>query len=395
MFDPSWYRIISLATLQGAISLAWLIYNVYLPKLLVSYGFPKELAISLLIVENAIAIILEPLMGSLSDRTFRWVSTKFGFVSLGVILSSALFILIPAAVIFQNLFAAITWIFPVLLVIWAMAMTIFRSPAISLIGRYAYASELPMAMSFLTLAAGLVSTIRPISQDFILGLGAPVAFTIGSLVLLAATGLLRYFDPPNTINPASAQPRSLAIFDLGLIFLLGLGVAWSSRCIMETMSKILKIGFTQFNPSILLTLVTLAIALFAIPGGKYAVRVGNRRAMLIGVGAIIIGLISMAIFPINILQATAILLVIIFLNLVVNGAIPLVIGLLPPDRSGLATGLYFGGFSAGISTFSSAFNPLTKFTPSLGAMFGTIALLLVGACVWRSREPMQENSPIS
>ena len=54
----SWARIISLATLQGAISLTWLVYNTYLPKLLVGYGFPASLAISLLIIENAIAAIL-------------------------------------------------------------------------------------------------------------------------------------------------------------------------------------------------------------------------------------------------------------------------------------------------------------------------------------------------
>jgi hypothetical protein len=391
MFNSSWYKIISLAALQGAISLTWLIYNIYLPQLLVSYGFPKGLAITLLIVENALAVLLEPLMGSLSDRAFRWVSTKFGFVSLGIILSSALFILIPTALAFRDIFAAITWIFPGLLILWAMAMTVFRSPAISLIGRYAYASGLPIAMSFLTLAGGLVGAVRPISQDFILGLGAPVAFTIGSLVLLGAAGLLRYFDPPNTVNPELGKPSPVALVDFGLILGLGLGIAWGSRSIMETITKILKLNFAQFNTNVLLTLITLAIAIFAIPAGRYAARIGTRRAMLLGVGATAIGLISMTILPMDILKAMAILLIIISLNLVVNGAIPLVLRLLPTERSGLATGLYFGGFSAGISAFSSAFNPLTKLTPSFGAISGTIALLLVGTCVWKIREPIDEN----
>jgi Major Facilitator Superfamily len=395
MINTSWHRIISLAILQGAISLTWLIYNIYLPQLLVSYGFPKELAITLLIVENAIAALLEPLLGSLSDRAFRWISTKFGFVSLGVILSSALFILIPAAVVFRDVFAAIKGIFPVLLILWAMAMTVFRSPAVSLIGRYAYASKLPLAMSFLTLAGGLVGAVKPVSQDFLLGLGAPVAFTIGSIVLLAATGLLRYFDPPNTIDPEVENPRPIPIVNIGKIIGLGLGIAWGARSLMETITKMLKLSFPQFNTNILVTIIALAIAISAIPAGIYATQFGNRRVMLVGVGATITGLIALVSFPTNIAITSAILLIVIALNLVVNGAIPLVLRLLPKDRSGLATGLYFGSFSAGISLFSITFTPVSKLTPTLGAVVGVVALILVGACVWVSREPTDRKRPIA
>jgi hypothetical protein len=187
MLSAAWYRIIGLSALQGAISLTWLVYNIYLPKLLVGYGFSPKLAVTLLIVENAIAVVLEPLFGSLSDRAFRWVVTKFGWISIGVIVTAALTILIPTVFVFKDLFSAVTWILPGVLIAWAMAMAVFRAPAISLIGRYASASNLPIAMSFLTLVGGLIGAIKPISQDFLLSLGAPVAFTIASIVLLSAT----------------------------------------------------------------------------------------------------------------------------------------------------------------------------------------------------------------
>jgi MFS family permease len=207
MLSTSWYKIIGLSALQGAISLTWLVYNIYLPKLLIGFGFPPSLAIGLLVVENAIAVILEPLFGSLSDRAYRWIATKFGFVAFGVVLTSALTILIPTIFVFRNLFSAITWILPGVLIAWAMAMTVFRTPAISLIGRYAMASELPIAMSFLTLVGGFIGASKPASQNFILSLGAPIAFTIASVVLLAATALLRYFDPPITNNLAIAERK--------------------------------------------------------------------------------------------------------------------------------------------------------------------------------------------
>jgi len=47
----------------GAITLTWVIYNLYLPQLLGQFGFPKQLAVGLLILENALAVVMEPLMG--------------------------------------------------------------------------------------------------------------------------------------------------------------------------------------------------------------------------------------------------------------------------------------------------------------------------------------------
>jgi MFS family permease len=284
MLSASWYKLGSLAALQGAISLTWLIYNAYLAKLLVSYGFPPSWAVALLVIENALATILEPLMGSLSDRAYQWMATKFGFVALGVILASALFILIPTVVVFKDALVAIKWILPGLLIAWAMAMTIFRSPAISLIGRYAMASELPLAMSFLTLAGGIVGSLKPIAQDFLLSLGAPLAFTVGSVVLLAAANVLRYFDPP-TMPIAKfpvLQPTPLSYYVS--IVGMGLGVAVGSRCVMETLTKVLKVHFPQINFGWGLAVIVLTMAISAMPGGMVAGKLGNRFTILV-VGA--------------------------------------------------------------------------------------------------------------
>ena len=87
-----------LAAVQGAITLSWLIYNIYLPQLLTQFGFPASLAVGLVLVENALGAVLEPVMGGLSDQARRWVGTRFPFISVGMILASALFIAIPCVV---------------------------------------------------------------------------------------------------------------------------------------------------------------------------------------------------------------------------------------------------------------------------------------------------------
>lgn len=384
MLSASWYKIIGLATLQGAISLTWLIYNIYLPKLLVSYGFSPGLAVLLLIVENAIAVILEPLFGSLSDRAYRWLATKFGIISLGVILTSAISISIPAIVIFGDLSGAVKWIIPGILIAWAMAMTVFRTPAISLVGRYAFASELPIAMSFLTLAGGFIAALKPIVQDFILAIGPAFAFAASSIVLLAATGLLRYFDPGMNDDLPVTKRQPIPFANIGLLIGMGWGLAWGSRALFETLPKIIKINLPQFDPTFLMVIISLAIAVSALPAGMFAVKYGNQRAMLIGIVATLIGLLSMVFLPSAIATTIAIVLFICCFSWATNGAIPLAINLFPADRMGLAVGLYFSGVTAGLSSFSSLFNPIANLTPLLGAVCGSIGLIVTGGCVVKS-----------
>lgn len=384
MLSASWSKIISLSALQGAISLSWLIYSIYLPKLLISYGFNPKLAVLLLIVENAIAIILEPLFGSLSDRAYRWIGSNLGIISLGVILSSAILVLIPAIIVFKDMFSAVRWILPLVLIAWAMAMTVFRSPAISLIGRYASTSELPIAMSFLTVVGAFVGGLKPVSQNFILSLGSPFAFTIASVVLLAATGLLRYFDPAMNDPLPVMNRQPIAITKIGLLIGMGFGIAWGSRCLFETLPKMIEMQLPQFNPTLLMLVISFTIAISAIPSGLFAVNYGNKKSMLIGIGTNLVGLLIMVLFPNPITLGISIILSICCFSLMTNGAVPLAINLFPADRKGLAVGLYFSGATAGVSLFGSMFNPVTNLTPLLGAICGAIALIVAGGCVWNS-----------
>jgi hypothetical protein len=106
-------------------------------------------------------------MGGLSDDRKRWVTNRFPFISVGVILSSGFFIVIPAIVTFFSPGEATRGIFLFVVIAWSIAMAIFRSPAIALLGKYAGRNDLPLAASLLTLVGGLITAFRPISSNFI------------------------------------------------------------------------------------------------------------------------------------------------------------------------------------------------------------------------------------
>jgi len=100
----------------------------------------------LLILENALA----------GDGTDGWIvrsdqaldGSQFPFISVGVVLSSALFIAIPSVVIFGKQAGVSRWVLPVVLVL-GVSNDGVRSP-LSRYGRYAAPAQLPLAAGLLT-----------------------------------------------------------------------------------------------------------------------------------------------------------------------------------------------------------------------------------------------------
>lgn len=386
-FNILWVKVWVLAALQGAITLCWVIYNAYLPKLLTEFGFPASLALGLLVIENALAVILEPLMGGLSDQAKHWVGSRFLLISGGVILSATLFIAIPCIVTFVP--PTVVWrsLLPLILIAWAIAMTVFRSPAFALLIKYSLPAELPLAFSVVTLTGGLVGAFRGVANQFILSLGSVLTFAIGSFVLLAVTAVLRFMNPPEA---PVIQPRTIGLNlpwkTLSLILGTGFGIAWGTRLLMDAVNKILVAQFHQVDW--LMVGVGIAIAFVSVPAGWLAVKIGNNRTMLIGIGINIISLILMVWLsaPIPFL-----LTLIIGFSLMINGTIPFALGLISQRWEGLAIGTYFGGFALAMSLFGVIFPQPKSLTIAVDVVGTILALLLAAGCIFASSNSAQKN----
>lgn len=376
-----WLQVGALAGMQGAITLCWVIYNLYIPQLLVTIGFNKDFAIGLLIVENFVAVVLEPLMGSFSDNAKHWFVSRFYFVSAGVIISSALFIIIPAIVVLLPLSEATRWIFLFVVVGWSFTMAIFRSPATALLGKYASKTDLPLAGSLLTLASGIITAFRPISTNFILSFGAVFTFAAGSFVLLGAAFMLRYVNPPE--EPVTvAQPIQKRISEPSsvLFLLLGTGFAttWGSRLLIDVLGKLLKIELGINNVDGIMFIVSLALAFAALPAGAFASKIGNRKAMVWGNYFISALMLLMLFFGANFML---LLLTIGTFSLIMNSTVPLALSLFTPQQAGLAVGTYFAGVALGGSLLSVIFPQLADIPIVPETFISTAAFLIAAACV--------------
>jgi hypothetical protein len=379
-----WRQVGGVAVLQGAITLTWMLYQLYVPQLLAGFGFPGfDRAIGIL--EDTLAIAIEPFAGWLSDKQRQWMGTRFPIIVVGAILSSVLFIMIPAIFILGDISSFWRWILPVVIVAWAVAMAMFRSPAVSLLGKYASETQLPQAMSLLVLTGGVVRAVKPVTSDFILSLGPAFTFAIGSFALLAAVAFLRSVNPDARVSelPSDTEMSDrISILPLGLIAFTGMAVAWGSRAMAERiLPDVLATQIPGIDIKLLMMGVGFGLALAALPAAAVAVRVGNQRALLAGLATTAILLLVMA-FTQGAVAMSAIVIAMIFsYSLVANGTVPFALSLVPPVRGGLGVGIYFGGFSLGMTLYSIAFVAALDVSIVKTAVIGTIAFLVAGACV--------------
>jgi MFS family permease len=389
-----WLQVFGLAMVQGAITLSWVIYNFYLPKLLVEFGFSKSLAISLLILENALAVFMEPLMGSLSDNKQRWFASRFPFITVGVLLSSALFIAIPCVVTFVPPTTVFKFILPPLVVAWALAMTVFRSPVLSLLGRYAMPKSLPMAVSVLTLIGGIIGSFRIAANDLLLSFGPVVTFAFGSFVLLGSAAVLRFIHPPEVVSSQpvdkhrAESPLPISFQGLGLIFILGGSFAWGYRLLLDAVSKFFKLQLNSDNIQLQMVIFGITAAIAALPAGLIATKIGNRKAMLGGTGIVVLLMLLLPFVGANIILLAPLA---ISSSFILNGTIPFALAMVPPDRGGLGIGMYFGGVGLAMSIFGSIFSKPQAISPQFAALMSAIAFCLVCGCVISSNLIHREN----
>ncbi|PZV09787.1 MAG: MFS transporter, partial [Leptolyngbya sp.] len=134
------------------------------------------------------------------------------------------------------------------------------------------------------------------------------------------------------------------------------------------------------NVPLVLGALFIALALTAIPAGQLARRLGNRRAMVLGLSAmaalaILVGIISST--------AVGIAVAAMFgaaLSLVSNGTLPFALSMVPPARAGLGTGTYFSGGALAASVGGGLFSNSGLASAGL-TLLAALAFLLAGLCV--------------
>jgi hypothetical protein len=391
-----WRQIFSLAAVQGGMSLSWLAYGLYLPKL-IEQGFAYspsdagQLTALILIIENAIAMVIEPVFGSLSDRFKRLYGSKVPFLVVGAIGATAMFMAIPYVFLFGGANDFTRFLLLGLAILWAFLMATFRAPALSLLGGFAPIPQLPLAACFLTLIGGLVAAIKPLATSFVLSLGAPATFTIASLAFIGSVVSLRSAmqamqpnqDLVEDLNPEAVVPLRRLFNNIVIVMFVGATIGLGSRLLMgDVVPRLLKAdisGLTGLSAEVLMGLVLITQAFLALVTGQRSQFIDNRKLLVLSLGGIALGLGMLAIGIGPIVTFAVMLFILLCLSAVNNGMVPFALTMVPKNHSGLTVGLFFGGVSGANALFSYLVpKPSILLATQTSMLITTIALLSAG-----------------
>jgi MFS family permease len=373
-----WRPVIAVAIVQGAITLMWVVYNLYIPLLLKDLGLNPSLGLMLLAIESLLGCVVEPFAGTMNDRTLRAVGVEFPIVLGGAMASTVLFILIPWVALWGLSAEVVKGVFIALLLVWAMAMAMFRAPIQSLLGRYAANPQLPRAASAMTIAGGIAQIASaPSQKEMLMTVGPYWTFGVSGVVLAIAIGGLYAAGPMQSITKAAPNRPSqgMDLGRVGVLVFLGLAIALGSTMIR-------KLLLPQPSMELGLSVFMVANLVAMLPAGWVAMRVGNVRCLVSALVAAIVMVIVM-VSPLSMLWELAWVGLGVAMAFVFNAVIPIAIAQATPNRTGFALGAYLGGVSVAgvfVNVLTLSIGPL----PLLGsAGLGVLALVSAIVCVWR------------
>jgi hypothetical protein len=374
-----WQPVLALALMQGAIVLCWIVYRMYIPDLLAQFGFPKDSSVAILAIEGFLAVLIEPTFGSLSDRQKTLWGLKGPFVTIGVLISATLLVLLPAIVLLGNPESALRWIFIALVILWSMAMAMFRSPMLARLGEFACQRDWPYAASVLTLVGTIAGTLAlPASKEIVKGLGAGAAFTISSTILLLSATLLNRSQTTQIRLPAVTVDEQQP--DIKNLFLVALTGCTITMGVILTQQLIGLVGKAQ--TPVLMTLFLAVQLVTVLPIGLAAKRWGNLQTMLGGLLVLAIGFALLILPGIN---AIVVLFLGVGMSCIGVGTIPFALSMVPLSRGGLGIGCYFGGAALAGALFNVYMSFARQVPLFPGWAIGLLSLTIATIALWIGR----------
>jgi MFS family permease len=150
---------------------------------------------------------------------------------------------------------------------------------------------------------------------------------------------------------------------------------------MTLFSTVLAQQIPQANTSVVLGSIFVALALVALPAGLVARRLGNRRAMVLGLAGMAFVCVALSVVQHSVVAIAIALLFGSTFSLVSNGTLPFALSMVPAPKAGLGTGMFFSGGAAASSLFGTLVDRIQALPPPVTALIGVLALLLAGLCI--------------
>ncbi|MCL1927975.1 MAG: MFS transporter [Treponema sp.] len=327
-----------------ASSLAWSVYNAYVPQIL--EGFIKSTTVIgfIMTIDNIFGVIFQPVFGKLSDRTRTRFGRRMPYIFIGLPVCAMAFTLIPQMNDLLSLMAV--------LIVFTFVMSIWRSPVVALMPDITPGPLRSQANGIVNLMGGVGSVIAFLAGGFLFKVGGfPLPFLASAVVMLAALAILAFFvrEPGQAYEPeqeskikrlnlSKEEKKSLLLILFGVFFWF---TGYNAVETFFTLYATNTLGMDAGSATMTLTFFSLTFLAFAVPAGFIGAKIGRRKAILMGLTGITILFFPM-IFTANIWITRACLFLGGFFWAFVNiNSLPMVMRLSGEEKVGTFIGYYY------------------------------------------------------
>lgn len=272
-----------------SISIAWSVYNSFVPVFLKRYIDSAFLIGLIMTLDNIAAITLQPYFGALSDRTWNRYGRRMPFLLIGIPISAVFFALIPFHLSLATLLAIV--------VVYNTAMTIYRAPTVALMPDLTPSPLRSKANGIINLMGGLGALLAFFVGSRLYDLDRRAPFALAALLMLLAVIIL-YFNikerREDRTEAAEGEAGILreverlfegadrsALFILLAIFCWFLG--YNAIEAFFTLYGGIYLGIKESAAALSLGFLSVSFLIMAIPAGHLGTRLGRKRTIMTGI----------------------------------------------------------------------------------------------------------------
>ena len=328
-----------------ASSIAWSVYNAYVPQILERFIASTAVIGFIMTFDNIFGVVFQPLFGNLSDKTRTRFGRRMPYIFIGLPVCAAAFTMIPHMGSLPSLMAV--------LIIFTFVMSAWRSPVVALMPDITPGPLRSQANGIVNFMGGLGSLIAFAAGGMLFRAGGfPLPFLMSAAMMVLALAVLALFvrEPKHAYEPEESKKtgekltltkderKSLLLILFGVFFWF---TGYNAVETFFTLYATNTLGMDAGGASMTLSIFSLTFLGFAVPAGFIGAKIGRRRAILTGLTGLIVLFLPM-IFLTNVWLTRVCLFLGGFSWAMVNiNSLPMVVRLSGEEKVGAFIGYYY------------------------------------------------------
>ena len=359
------------------ISVIWSIYNSYVPPFLREYELPWWLVGFVMTFDNIAGIVIQPYIGQLSDRTRTRLGRRMPYILVGAPIAAIFWMFIP--VIHLNMphvtvtLAALMGV----IIVMNIAMAIFRTPTVALMPDITPSPLRSKANGIINLMGGLGATLAFLGGAFLYKIYPGLPFWVSGAIMLGAEVVVllvireprEYYSREGReaaprpslldtllqtlrdVGQVIRAPEKSALFIFLAIFTWFVGynaieTFWTSYGREVLYAGQIAAGQMTADQAVakasgMLTYISAVFLVFALPAGFIATRFGRKRTILSGLAILMVMWLGIYFIRADFYVIATLILSGVGWALININSLPIVVDLVPEEKVGSYTGLYY------------------------------------------------------